>query len=600
MREKTNILKLAKAPSHPALAAQRATAIAGIALALTTSALLTACSGGSDSHLSSPVQNSQTCAALAGKTIDASAIGEPTTGAVVTSAVYERAVADAPDSTGTTIVQGTPEYCQLLVDIKPVDPNAPMIKSEVNLPTAWNGKKLQMGGGGYNGVLVTGLGASYNAGPNVPLPLTQGYMTAGTDSGHENSSTVHPAAFALNNEALTNFAYAAYKKTNDVAVQLGVLYYGRKPNHSYYVGGSQGGREGMMMVQRYPNDFDGVVAIDPVMNATALWTTQNSFGALQSAPGSWLGNKTQLVQNTIDGACDALDGIVDNVVSNYKACTASVAIAALTAKRCASGADEGSTCFSDGQLNVLKSAYNGYQFPFALANGITAYAGYVPGSEDIPNNMAFWIAGTAAPTATPDTTTGIGRSYQFGSYYARFFIAKDPNFNALNYNPADFQARVLEVSNMIDATNPDLTAFYKHGGKLILREDLGDKGQSARTGLNFWDAVVAKMGKDTVGQFFSAYVTTGLGHTSGGLPAGTANAPTWGTPGRVDLLAQIDNWVDKGVKPADQMTLENRQALPPYSVVASKPMCRYGTYPKFNGSGTAGGELASNYVCATN
>jgi len=566
--------------------------------------MLAACGGHDDSSSNGNapqlVQNAQTCAALAGKKIDSSAIGEPTTGAVVTSASYKPAVADAPDSTGATIVQGTPDYCQVLVDINPVDASAPVVKAEVNLPTNWNGKKLQMGGGGYNGTLVTGLGASYNAGPNVPLPLTQGYMTTGTDSGHQNSTTVHPAAFALNKEALTNFAYAAYKKTNDVAVQIGTLYYGKKPNHSYYVGGSQGGREGMMMVQRYPTDFDGVVSIDPVMNASALWTRQNSFGALQAAPGSWLGNKTQLVQTTIEGACDALDEIADHVVSNYKACTSSVAIAALTAKRCPSGSDEGGACFSDGQLNVLRSAYNDYQFPFALANGMTAYAGYIPGSEDIPNNMSYWIAGTAAPTATPDTTTGLGRNYQYGSYYTRFFIAQDPNFNALNYKPGNFQARVLEVSNMIDATNPDLSAFFKHGGKLILREDLGDKGQSPMTGLNYWDAVVAKMGKGTVDEFFSAYVATGLGHTSGGLAAGTPNAAPWGTPGRVDLLAAIDSWVNKGVKPGDQMTLENRQALPPYNVVASKPMCRYGTYAKFTSSGTTGAELASNYTCAVN
>jgi pimeloyl-ACP methyl ester carboxylesterase len=553
--------------------------------------------GGSNIQQPQFAANAQTCAALKGKIIDASLIGEPTSGSVVTTATYKTAVSDTVNPTGTAVAQATPDYCELLVDIKPVDPAAALIKSQVNLPTIWNGKKLQFGGGGYNGTLITGVQPSRSAGPETPMPLTQGYLTAGTDSGHQNTSNVHPAAFAMNKESLVNFAYASYKKTNDVAIQLGLAYYGKKPTRNYYMGGSQGGREGMMMAQRYPADYDGIISIDPVMNANALWTFQNSFGALQSAPDSWLGNKTQLVHDTVQGACDALDGIIDNVVSNYKACQ-SIVNQAFNAKRCTSGTDEGATCFSDGQLNTLRAAYSGYNFPFTLTNGITSYAGYVPGSEGVPDNFARWVVGTSAPTAAPDSTPNVSRNYLFGSYYVRYFVAQDPNFNALTYNPANFQARVLELSNLLDATNPDLSAFHARGGKLILREDLGDKGQSAQTGLNYWDAVVAKMGRGVVDQFFAAYVAPGLPHTSAGVEAGSANAPNYGIAGHVDLLVHLDNWVEKGVKPADQITMTNRQPVPPYNVVASKPMCRYGTYPRYIGTETTGGNLASNYTCA--
>jgi feruloyl esterase len=517
----------------------------------------------------------------------------------VTSATYKIAIADAPNTDGTAIVQATPDYCEVLVDIKPVDSSAPMIKAQVNLPTSWNGKKLQFGGGGYNGALITGVQPSRSAGPEVPMPLTQGYMTAGSDSGHQNTAGINAGAFALNAESLTNFAYAAPKKTNDVAIQLGLAYYAHRPQHSYYMGGSQGGREGMMMAQRYPADFDGIVSIDPVMNATGLWTFQNSFGAVQSAPGSWLGTKVQLIHDTVKTACDALDGLADGVVSNTKACTP-IAAAALAALRCASGSDEGATCLSDGQLAAVKWAYDGYKFPFALANGMTSYAGYLYGGEALPNNFGNWVTGTAAPTADPDNTPGVSASYLYGSYYVRYFIAKNASFNALTYNPADFEARVKEVSNMVDATDPDLTAFFARGGKLILRQDLGDKGQSPATGLNYWDAVVAKMSKDKVDQFFAAYVATGLPHTSAGINAGTANAPAYGIPGRIDLLPALEGWVEKNIKPADSMTLTNRAALPPYAVIASKPLCRYGTYPKFVGTGTDGGDKATNYVCSAN
>lgn len=247
-------------------------------------------------------------------------------------------------------------------------------------------------------------------------------------------------------------------------------------------------------------------------------------------------------------------------------------------------------------MNVLKAMYQGYSFPFALANGFSSYPGYVPGSEMVPTNLTRWVTGTVQPASDPDAQ-GTGGNYQYGSYYVRFFVARDPKFNALNYDPGTFRNRVLELSALLDADQPDLTAFYNRGGKIILREDLSDKGQSAMTGLRYWDAVVAKMGRDKVDGFFAAYIATGLGHTSGGYDAGAPNTPSYGIPGRVDLLAPLENWVENGIKPSAQLILTNRGPLPPYGIVASKPMCRYGLYPKFTGSGAAGGEDAANYAC---
>ncbi len=589
--------------TRPAIRYARPTATV---TALAAAALLGGCGpfdGGDDngSTFATPlvVANAPTtCAALAGKTIDASLIGEPTTGAVVTSATYRLAVADAPNATNTGIVQGRPDYCEVLVDIKPVDPAAPLIKSQVNLPTSWNGKKLQFGGAGYNGVLQTGVSPSRNAGPEVPLPLTQGYMTAGTDSGHQMQTGVEQFAFALNAEALTNFAYASYKKTHDVAVQLGQLYYAHRPMRSYYMGGSEGGREGMVMAQRYPSDYDGIVSIDPVMNWTGLQTFGNYVGGiLQSVPGGWLGGKTQLVHDTVLGACDALDGLADGVVSNYLACKAP-ADAALAAKACASGSDEGPSCFSSAQLAVLNAAHAGYTFTFARANGMTSYAGFGYGGEGLPGNWSTWMTGTVPPTAGA-TATGIPQLYQYGNGAVRYFFVQNPAFDPLSFNPAAFQARVQQVSELMDATNPDLSAFFARGGKLILREDLSDTAQSPFTGLNYWDATVARLGRTTVEQSFVAYAATGLPHTSGGVVAGTPNAPAHGIPGRVDLLAQLEGWVERGVKPSDQLELVNREPLPPYNVVASKPLCRYPAYPRYVGTSPAGANVANNYVCST-
>jgi hypothetical protein len=570
-------------------------------LALAAAAALTACGGSDDDgNFTTPLvvaNPASACAALAGQSVQAGKIGEPTTGATVKSATLKAAVADAPNTAGTATVLGTPEYCEVLIEIKPVDATAPLINTQLNLPSSWNGKKLQFGGSGYNGALVTGLDPSRNAPPDVPRPITRGYMTTGTDSGHQNQAGVEAYAFALNQEALVNFAYASYKKTHDVAIELGQRYYGKRPLRSYYMGGSEGGREAMMMAQRYPDDYDGIVSIDPVMNWTGLQTFGNWIGGiLQSAAGAWLGGKTQLVHDTVTAACDSLDGIADGVVSRYGACKP-VAEAALAAKACASGNDEGASCLSTAQLAVIQSAHAGYQFSFPVANGMQAYAGFAFGGEGLAGNWSNWLVGTAPPTDGP-AANGINQVYRFGNGYVRYFIAQNANFDPLTYEPANFRDRVLQVSQWMDATNPDLSAFRASGGKLLLREDMSDTAQSPLTGLNYFDAVVARMGASTVGEFFAAYAATGLPHTSGGVAAGAANAPAYGIPGRVDLLAVVEDWVEKGIKPAAQYTLTNRNALAPFAEIASKPMCQYPLYPRYTGTGS--GAAAASFSCVAN
>ena len=575
---------------------------AGLAALCATGWLLTACGGGGGGStvlFTTPLvvpNAASACTALAGKNIAAAAIGEPTTGAVVTAAVYKAAVADAPNAGNTAIVKGLPEYCQTQIDIKPVDATAPLIKAQVNLPVSWNGKSIQMGGGGTNGTLVTGLGPIAADGPETPLPLTRGFVILGTDSGHQNAAGVAGGAFALNNEALTNYAYAAYKKTRDVGVQLSLAFYGHQAKKAYYIGGSEGGREGMIMAQRYPADFDGIVATDPVIRLLGLWQFQLTMGVVQSTPGSSLVGKVQLVHDTVQAACDGLDGIADTVVSNTKACKP-LADAALAAKRCPSGADEGLACFSDAQLAALRTIYGGQQFSFSLANGLNAYPGYFYGSEAGDGGFTRWITGTSAPNADG---TGSGQSYSIGTTLVRYFLTGDVNANPLTFNTAAYQSRIQALSEMMDMTNPDLSAFLARGGKIILRENLADKGDAPQVGFDYYDAVVAKMGKDKVDQFFVAYGATGLGHTSAGVVAGTANAPTYGTPGHIDLAGLIDNWASNNVKPEEALVLTNRQGLAPFDVIASKPMCRYGAYPRYTGSTPAGGNLAANYACTAN
>src|SRR5579871_4370911 len=174
------------------------------------------------------------CAGLASMSVVAADIGLPTTGANVTSA---KLVADAAPNTNG-------EYCLVTAAIHPVDPTAPNILIEVNLPTKWNRKALQLGGGGYNGSVVTGLGSPPEG--TAVTPLSQGYATFGGDSGHEGAG----ASFARNHESLVNYGYAALKKTHDVALHVIKAYYGRRPHQMYFAGGSTGGREALTVAER--------------------------------------------------------------------------------------------------------------------------------------------------------------------------------------------------------------------------------------------------------------------------------------------------------------------------------------------------------------
>ena len=488
-----------------------------------------------------------------------------------------------------------PDFCLVLADIRPVDPEAPLIKVQVNLPTEWNGNKLQFGGDGFNGNLITGLGAGINSSPADPLPIADGYMTAGTDSGHQNGGG-EIQGFAQNQEALTNFAYAAYKKTHDLAIQVGRLYYGETPQHSYYMGASEGGREALAMAQRYPADFDGVIAVDPVVNWTALQIFGNYIGGiLQSAPNAWLGSRQTLVNNAVLNACDSIDGITDLVVSDYVSCAAR-APSAINALQCSG---ESSECLSHAQLAVLQAAHAGFSFDFPLANNVTAYPGFLWGGEGILSNWQR-LAGAIAPSwSGPPTAAGSSLLYTFGNGTIRYFIVQDPEFDPLTFSPNDYQARVQAVSALMDATDPDLGEFFERGGKLILKEDMADSAQSPIAGIRYRTSVVNLLGDPVTNRSFVAYAMPGLGHTSRGVTPGTPSAPTYGIPGFVDLLGTLENWVEDGTPPPSSLTATLQQTSPPFAVTASKPMCFFPKFAQYVGPTAGDGSLAENYSCAT-
>ena len=180
-----------------------------------------------------------TCGGLAEPTQQGVRIDSATLQAPAPLAVSERGPTPA-----ARISPASPAFCKLLGHIDPADPKAPPIRFEVNLPVEWNDRSLQYGGGGFNGVLITGLGLPPAHPYDKPSPLAQGFVTYGTDSGHESKPGEPPQLFALNDEAFENFSHLAYKKVRDAALALMIRTYGKPPAKMYFMGSSEGGREG--------------------------------------------------------------------------------------------------------------------------------------------------------------------------------------------------------------------------------------------------------------------------------------------------------------------------------------------------------------------
>lgn len=522
------------------------------------------------------------CAALASP-IAAAKIGLPSGGASIDSATLVAAaplaVAERGPTPASLITPATPQYCKVLGRIAPVDAKAPPILFQVNLPTQWNGRSVQYGGGGFNGVLITGLALPPASRFDTPAPLAQGYVTVGTDSGHQNQPNIPPQAFALNDEALVNFAHASYKKVRDVSVELMQRAYARAPEKLYFVGSSEGGREGLTMAQRYPEAFDGIFSRVPVINWTALQFagTRNGLGSMGDA---WIRPPlVKLVGNEVLAACDLVDGLGDGIVSDPVDCMRRVDLSKL---RCAGVPGDG--CLTDAQIKAIRTLHSPYRFDFDLAHGVREYPGYGVSGEATPasgptGGWGAWWSGSAAPVVPPVPANGI--AWFYGSGAIQYFYARDPNFDVRKTDPNAMKARVLEVSALMDSTNPDLSAFHARGGKLIVLENMADYAQSPYAGIAYVDSVVKRLGAARASEFLRLYVAPGVDHVGAGAP------------GNVDMLAALSDWVERGRSPSGLQLVE-QETKAPFAVKRARPLCEWPKYTQYKGGDV---NIASSFEC---
>lgn len=491
-----------------------------------------------------------------------------------------------------------PDRCEVDGEMAPVDRSAGArpINFRVLLPARWQRRAAHHGGGGMNGVIPNLAGTQYTVG-GVP-PAKMGFAMYGSDSGHQSGSD----DWALNDEAVRNLAFMQMKKTHDAAMVVIERMYGARPRFNYYLGTSQGGREALTVAQRYPGDYDGVVANVPVVNFSSLMLAPALIRIQEKPLANWVTPaKASAIRAEFMRQCDDLDGLIDGVINNYVACRVLFDVKQgapnrrpWEAKRCPGNVDPNpgdttpAACLTDGQISTLQFMYTRYAFATPLANGVRSFGMWLPNTDV---SGAGQLAATrlrgqegAGPDAEPYR--------HLGMLGITAFLMQDLNANALDYvEGGPLKARRAYLSSLLDATNPDLSAFAKRGGKAIVTIGTNDTLASPGAQLDYYQSLLDTMGRGAVDRFARLFVVPQADHGLNGKVHGVdgagkaIDAPAIATS--YDRLAYLMDWVERGVAPGKQLTVTNGER--------SMPLCSYPAYPRYVAGDAA---RAASYNCA--
>jgi Tannase and feruloyl esterase len=514
-----------------------------------------------------------------GGAIHNSAIGEPVAGVTLKAPVWSAATATAP---AQCVIDGA---------MAPVDrdPAARPIEFRVALPANWNHRAVHLGGGGMNGRVPSLAGSDPD--------LTSGAVRYGSDSGHQAGSS----EWAINDESIKNFGYMQLKKTHDAAFVLIERMYGERPRYSYFVGTSQGGREGLTVAQRYPADYDGVASSVPVVNFTTLMLAPELIRIHERPVANWVTPaKTAAIRAEFMRQCDTLDGLVDGVINNYVACRAIFDLSSgpanrhpWSAKRCPNNIDPDpadqtpAACLTDGQISTLEMIYTPYTFPAPLAHGVRRFGMWLPTIDPSGSGLLQGARFRGQEGAPPDAPAHSA----LGILGVTGWLLQNLSANPLDFTEAAFARRRQQVSEWADATDPDLTAFSRRGGKLLVAIGAQDTLASPGAQLDYYQSLIDKMGRSTVDAFARLYVLPQGNH---GMTAMTSpidgngkTIPAVRLPTTWSRMAPLVAWVEQKTPPDKMLTMTGGDE--------SLPLCSYPTYPKY----TSGPPMqASSYTCS--
>jgi feruloyl esterase len=445
------------------------------------------------------------------------------------NAAPQGARAGGPAPTPATI----PAHCRVLLDLTPSSDS--LIKMELWLPLAekWNGKFMGVGNGGFAGSIQ-------GRNSEMPAALRLGYATAGTDTGHQSQggewAIGHP-------EKMIDFGYRATHEMTLKAKQLVKEFYDRTPQYSYFKGCSTGGRMALMEAQRYPDDYDGIIAGSLANRHIHMWTAgiERSVSLSRNPDRAISTEQAALVNNLVMNKCDTLK---EGFLNNPRACTVD-----FSELKCKAGASDGS-CLTDAQMKTVETFYGGVK----NSKGELIFSGQALGNPigaQRPTNQAPGGVFDLVRIAYNDKNVD----------WQKFDLDRDMKF-------------LDEKIGYVDAVNPDLSKFKSSGGKLLLTHGWADTGITPETTIWYYDQVLSKMGKKQ-DDWMRLFMAPGMGHCGGGPGVNT-----------FDSIGALEKWVEKGVAPETMMGIGRDM---------TRPLCAYPQAAAYNGTGDI--KDAKNWTC---
>ena len=481
------------------------------------------------------------CAKLAGLRLDATTIESAT---VVGAGTW------TPPGAASAI-HNHPAFCRFAGVSKPA------VRFEVWLPLEkWTGRFEVVGNGGMAGTIPYGA---------MLTALRRGNATAGTDTGHVGiPGQGFDSSWSIGEpELVEDFGHKALHVTTVHGKKIVAAFYGRPQEHSYYVGCSKGGGQGLMEAQRYPQDFDGIVAGDPAYNWTSLYAGAHLWYAMATLkdPESYIPPaKVKLLADTVNSACDASDGSADGVLDDPMACHVDPAVLA-----CKEGEDP-VNCFTPKQVHAVKKIWSGMKDD----DGRLVFPGLLPGGEAGSGGWSAWVTGSARFQAT---------HWKAADGFFRFMVMGDAKYDPMSFDYDRDKAALEKLAPALDAVDADLRPFSRRGGRLILYHGLSDPDISPLNTINYYKQVEGISGAKTR-EFARLFLVPGMQHCGGGPGTDT-----------FDALSALEHWVEEGEAPDRIVASHKTQG----KVDRTRPLCPYPQMAVYSGKGST--TDAENFVC---
>ena len=444
-----------------------------------------------------------------------------------------------------------PAFCEVQATISPVQGSH--IGAIYRLPQNWNGKVLGIGGGGFAGNLT--IQAAANG-------LARGYAVIQNDMGHASPDSLDPS-FAIkapgqpNTEGIIDFGHRATHLATTVGKEVVTKLYGKAPQRAYWEGCSTGGRQGLAEIQRYPGDYDGVIAGAPVYTPLVYANSMLRVQAFHAKPGSnLLPAHVPLIQKAVLAACDMKDGVADGILTDPRTCGWDPA-----ELQCKGAATE--QCLTPAQVETVRRVYAGVK----RSDGRVAAMPLMRGGE------SDWVNRMIGTAKLP-----LGLNAALGAPFMSHIVKADPTYDILKYDPERDMA-ALEggiAGEHVHQQNPDISPFVARGGKLLLWHGFNDPGPSPLSSIEYYEKVLEKVpsSRDSVRLFLAP----GVLHCRGG--AG---------PDRFDSLTALENWVERGIPPASMIATKENDKI-------SRPLCPYPQQARYKGTGDTND--ASSFQCS--